>query len=812
MRISINWLKKYVDLKISTEEIAERLTMAGLEVESINRPGDKFENFVVGELLDLQKHPKADRLTVCKVNIGTEILQVVCGAPNVARGQKVPVARVGAVILRNQHDPEGKPFTITDVKLRGVDSFGMICSQYELDAGEDKDGILVLKPEAEVGMPLARYFGLNDTLVEIGVTPNRPDALSHIGVAREVAAILNVQLMKPEVTFAESSKNIESFAKVVVEDPENCPRYTARVLFNVTVAPSPDWMQEILVSLGIRPINNIVDITNYVLMECGQPLHAFDYDKLRGGKIIVKKAQPGESFITLDHKSRILQEDTLMICDGERNVAIAGVMGGEESEISEKTRNILVESAYFNPRSIRRTAKYFGLNTDASQRFERGADPGITYWAANRAVQLIQDICGGELLRSAIDIKRGEIKEKEITLRINKTNELLGITLSAERISELLSKIEINAIRHEDRAEQGLTIFFRVPTFRPDIEREIDLIEEVARVYGYGNIEPKTTSSVHFSGSPVEDDYVDRCRQQLIGCGLMEIVVNSMQNVSISSIVSDKYVRIANPISKGMEALRTSLVPGALEVMRDNLHHGSKNLNLFEIGKIYMIDPNGTKTETISDFVEKEQILIIRTGLAQPHYWDEKPRFADIFDVKGMAYGFLQKIFLDNIKFIPYSNTTALSEGGVYIEIKGEYAGTIGTIRKDLLKRFDIEQEIVYAELEIDVLHKHEQKNKKFAALPRFPAVTRDIAVIADDSILLEQIQNEIGLSGKPLLKKAELFDIYIGDQIESGKKSYAFTLEFMSEDHTMTQIEIDDIMNKIITKLELKLNAVLRK
>ncbi|MBI3193844.1 MAG: phenylalanine--tRNA ligase subunit beta, partial [Ignavibacteriae bacterium] len=404
MKVSLKWLQEYVNINITPEELAHKLTMVGLEIEDIEHLGAKYKKFVVGKVLETSKHPNANKLTICKVDVGNEVLQIVCGAPNVAPEQIVAVGLSGAVVPHNQHDPDGKPFTLSNVILRGVESFGMICSAYELALGDDKDGIMVFDSEAKAGTSLAEFLGQDDIVFEVGITPNRADALSHIGIAREVAALLDSNVTYPEINLKESTKKTSEAASIIIEDGENCPRYSGRVLFNVRVVESPTWLQNRLTAIGIRPVNNVVDVTNYVLMEYGYPLHAFDYDTLTGHKIVVKCAKEGEKFTTLDHKERTLKSDTLMICDGEKNIAVAGVMGGENTEITEATKNVLLESAYFKPRSVRRTAKYLSISSDASQRFERGANPNITTVAIDRAAQLIQNLCGAEVLQGVLDV------------------------------------------------------------------------------------------------------------------------------------------------------------------------------------------------------------------------------------------------------------------------------------------------------------------------------------------------------------------------------------------------------------------------
>ncbi|MBI1805916.1 MAG: phenylalanine--tRNA ligase subunit beta [Ignavibacteria bacterium] len=813
MRISLNWLRKYIDIQISPNDLADRLTMIGFEVENIEHLGAKYDRFVVGEVFEVQKHPNADKLTVCKVGIGTEVLQIVCGAPNVKPFQKVAVGLTGARIPHNQHDPDAKPFFLSQAKIRGVDSYGMICSAFELGIGDDKNGILELAKNAKPGLPLADYLGINDTILEVGITPNRPDAMSHIGIAREIGALLEQKVNTPSTKVKESKKGIGKYASVRVEDKQNCPRYTARVILGVKIASSPEWLKESLNAIGIRPINNVVDITNYVLMECGHPLHAFDYDKLDGHTIVVRLARKNEFFTTLDHKNRELRDDILMVCDAAHPVAIAGIMGGENSEISESTVNVFLESAYFRPQSIRKSAKYFGLSTDASQRFERGADPSITPWAVDRAARLIQDICGGEILRGKIDSYPKKISPRKITLRVGKTNEVLGIRLSAKRISSLLNKLNIEVLKSNSKGISNKSLTFRIPTFRPDIEREIDLIEEVARLHGYNNIETKNFATIQFSEGVPKEDITDIIRKELTGFGMREVVANSMQQKSVASLASDKIVEIANPISKDMSSLRTSLIPGMLSIIRHNIYHGTKNLRLFEIGRVYFHAPGSVDAKMVEGYTEDEHLLLTFTGVAQPLAWDQKPRFVDVFDVKGELQSLFDKISLDKIKYIPYPNTKALTENGLIIEINGEYVGSLGSVRREILDRFEVEQDVFIAELRLDVLSKHVKTIRRdFRALPKYPAVRRDLAVVLDSRVPVGGLEEKIWQSGQPLLTDLELFDIYIGDQIPSGKKSCAFALEFLSEDHTLAQEEVDDVIQNIIDQTSRSFGAEIRK
>jgi phenylalanyl-tRNA synthetase beta chain len=569
-------------------------------------------------------------------------------------------------------------------------------------------------------------------------------------------------------------------------------------------------MQDRLNAIGVRPVNNVVDITNYVLMEIGHPLHAFNYDSLENHSVIVKPAKQGEEFITLDHKKRTLSNDTLMICDGKGPVAIAGIMGGADTEISATTSNILLESAYFNPRSIRRSSKNFGLSTDASQRFERGADPAITRWAADRAISLIQEICGGEVLKGAIDVYPGKRTPRKVSLRTKKMNEVLGTSLTPEEIIPLLKSIDIQPSRPNTRKKSD-KIDFVIPTFRPDLEREIDLIEEVARRNGYDNIETKTRTALEVSADAPKVEFTDELRNCLVGIGYREAVGNSMQEESIASIATSKFVKIANPISKDMAALRTSLLPGMLQIIRNNIFHSNKNIRLFEIGNVYFDDPSSGKYKYVGNYIEEERVLISISGANIPQNWSKKQRPVDIYDLKGEIESLFQKIFLDKFKFIPYPNTKALTQSGLVIEINREEAGFIGNVSTELLRKYEIDQDVIVCELSIDLLNSNVRRELKYKAAPRYPSVLRDIAFVVDDPLPIEVLGNEIRSVSGSLLTQLDLFDIYTGDQIKGNKKSCAFALEFQAEDHTLSQEEIDQVMQKIIHHISAKFTATIR-
>ncbi|MGD1045386.1 MAG: phenylalanine--tRNA ligase subunit beta [Bacteroidota bacterium] len=805
MKVSQNWLKQFVDFKFTPEQLTEKLTMLGLEVESYEDLAKKYDNFIVGEVLERAKHPNADRLTICKVNTGTTVQDVVCGAPNVAAGQKVVVALIGAIIPHNQHDPEGKPFIIERAKIRGVESNGMICSEFELGLGNDASGILVLDEKAKVGTSLAKYLRQTDVVYEIGITPNRADCLSHIGVAREIGLIVNKKLKMPKTVLKESTVPASKFAKIEILDKEKCPRYSARVLRNIKIGPSPKWLQDLLTSVGVRPINNVVDVTNYVLMETGHPLHAFDYDTLVGHKIIVKTAQEGEKFITLDGKERTLTSETLMICDAEKPIAVAGVMGGANTEISDTTTNVLIESAYFDPRSIRRTSKYLGLSTEASYRFERGTDINITVLAANRAAQMIQELAGGELLKGALDAYPKKRKPLIVKARVSRINSIIGISLKKAQIVALLKQIDLAA-----KSSSKDEILVAVPSFRNDILEEIDIIEEVARVYGYNNIETKTHAAIDFSSNVRTDLLQDEIRDYLIGSGFNEVLAIGLQDEATMSLAGKPLVKAINPVSAEMAALRTSLVPSALRIVKHNRNHGVKDLRLFEIGNIYLLN-TGKALDTLDAYYEEERLLLVLNGKNAPVSYGSASRDVDVLDLKGEVMALLSKFCLDNYRFIYYDNQESLCEPSTGIEINDVYAGFFGRVRIQIADKLAIDEAVFVCELKIWAIHNGWARDRKFSSLPKFPGVTRDLAFTIEAALPQKSVEDVIRKVGQPLCTNVVLFDMYSGQQTGTEKKSLAYALEFQSPDRTLTEKEIDDALKKIIEAVQRQCNGVLR-
>lgn len=779
------------------------MTMLGLEFEAITNPGDRYEGFVVGEVVETRRHPNADRLTVCRVNVGKEELQIVCGAPNVAAGQKVPVGLVGATVPKNQHDPGGPPFVLQNVKLRGVESSGMICSAFELDLGKDADGILVLDSKAKVGQPLAKHLGVDDVVYDIEITPNRPDWLSHLGFAREVRVLTGKPVKVPRVRLKEGKEPIRKHLAVAVEDRTNCPRFAARMIRGVTIGPSPRWLQDWLTLAGLRPRNNVVDITNFVMLECGHPMHAFDHALLEDARLVIRRAGEGLTFRTLDGVDHAMPESAVMVCDGRKPVSIAGVMGGENSEIRDSTVDVVLESAYWNPASIRRTAKALGISTDASQRFERGADPnGVTY-ALDRAAALVADLAGGTILKGVIDIYPKPVKERLVTFRPARANAVIGIDLSASAMIRFLGLLGLRVVK---RAKGAVT--FAVPTFRVDLEREIDLVEEVARIYGYNNIEDKTRTSVDFVQPFPRVSAADPVRTRLIASGLHEVVTNSMHDEKRARLAGDEPAGILNPQNREMGFLRTSLIPGMLDVVLRNINVSMPDLRLFEIGHVFRKDASSAP-KIVEDFLEEERIAVIVTGAGSPGHWAEKGRAADLYDLKGIVEGLLEAFALDKWRVISYPTASGLTESTLGIEIAGSYAGYAGTVRPDVLKFFGIEQNVFVAEIALSRLTG--SPAVKYRSLPKYPRVRRDVAfgvpAVTDAGSVLEVIRGTAG----DLLESVEVFDVYQGPNVPPGTKSIALALKLMSREKTLTEAEIEAVMQRVVREVEKECGALLR-
>ncbi|MCE1164138.1 MAG: phenylalanine--tRNA ligase subunit beta [Bacteroidetes bacterium] len=798
MRISLNWIKSLIPgFKVeSYEDLFKDMVGIGLDIESIESERDKYRNFVVGEVLETSKHPNADKLTLCKVNTGGGTLSIVCGAHNVAAGQKVCVAKAGALI------PKGG-FEIKKSKLRGELSEGMICAEDELGLSEDHSGIMVLKPESIPGTDFADYLGANDYFIEIGVTPNRGDLFSQTGMAREIAGIYGLKVKQPETPVAESKESSADYIKIEIENREYCKRFTGRVIKNVTIKESPEWLKKALTAVGLRPINNIVDITNFVMMETGQPLHAFDYDKIRGKKIIVKTAKEGDKFVSLDSKERILNDKSLMVCDAEGPSGIAGIMGGEISEISDKTKNVLIEVAYFDPVCIRKNSKKLGLQTDASQRFERGVDISNIPYVSDRAASLVLQLAGGEALKGIVDVYPEKFGELTVPIRVERAEQIIGISLTREKVIEMLERIEINLVKEEDGK-----LYFRIPEFRrEDIQREIDLIEEIARLYGYANIENDYTFRLDVSA---HIDYQDRyvkfqndAREYFIGRGFNEIISYSQQDISRISRFPGKPVRIKNPNSVLMNAMRVNLMYGMAATVLGNINEIGKDasLRLFELGRVF--------ADTGSRYTEDAHLCFSLYGKKDIRSFDVKEDNFDFFDIKGELGMFLAKLNIENYELIYYN----AEDGNRFFEIKfnNSVLGEVWVINDKTFDEFDAGAELYIVELKLEEVFKDSKNDFKYGEISKFPPAKRDIAVVSGDKTTYHEMYKVIVESGGSKLKDVRLFDIYADKKLGSGKKSMTFSLEFSSDEKTLTDEEVNGMVDKIVRNLNKKLGVTLR-
>ena len=794
MKVTIDWLKQYVNFSQSPDEIAKDLTMLGLEVDCVRQISYDFDNVVVGKISDIKKHDQKDNLSICRVDVGKKTLSLVCGAPNVAVGIKVPVAMVGARLPND--------FVVKAATIHGYNSPGMICSEAELGLSHQSEIIMVLDDKAEVGQDLKNVLGRGEVVIEIDVTPNRPDCLGVLGVAREIGVLNKTSLKKPAIKIIEkSSTNIADVIEVVIKNPESCPRYAARFIAGVKIAPSPHWLIKKLEAVGLRTINNIVDVTNYVMLETGQPLHAFDYDLLEDQKIIVRHAKAGEKFTTLDEKEHTLTDTSLLICDGKKPVALAGIMGGLNSEISKKTTNVLLESAYFDPINTRKTSKSLGITTDSSQRFERGVDPDGQIYAVDRATQLIHQLAGGEVARGFIDCYPHPIPKRKIKLRSGRVNHLLGTAIGKEEITDILDRLEF-------KTKVGKNVIdVDVPSFRVDIEREVDLIEEVARVYGFDRFDEKTCSTISLIQS---ENKVEKFNQMLrdisFGMGYNEVLTHSLINLNWAKKFTDySAIQLRNPISEDLGTLRTSLIPGLLQVAKWNINHYLTDLKLFELGNIfYWLDRDHSSHHEI------QKIALVRTGNARAKNWLERERKATFYDLKGDVFSLLNRLKIDNFQSKSKS-LNFIAEQALELTMNGKHFAYIGALSSKILNALDIEDDIFIAELDCEVLFSQYSWDRKFQSIPKFPAVRRDLSILVDQQIPVEEVETVIWQSGGKFLNSVELFDFYRGKQVASGQKSLAFALVFYSLEKTLTEKEIDLDIQGIIHKLKSKLDAQLR-
>ena len=806
MKISYNWLKQFIKVDSNSEETAALLTDLGLEVEIVEKYQSVkggLEGIVIGHVLTCIQHPDADRLKITTVDLGTGTpVQIVCGASNVAAGQKVPVATIGTVL----YDKEGVAFTIKKGKIRGQESHGMICAEDELGLGESHDGIMVLDDELIPGTPAATVFKIeNDEVFEIGLTPNRADAMSHLGTARDLRAGMlqkgiNVELITPSVSNFRVDKRTLKI-DIDVKDPKLAPRYCGVTISGIEVKPSPAWLQNRLKAIGLNPKNNIVDVTNYVLHELGQPLHAFDASKING-KIIVQTLPTGTKFITLDDIERTLHEEDLMICDEKGPLCIAGVFGGKKSGVSETTTSIFLESAYFNPVSVRKSAKRHQLNTDASFRFERGIDPTITEYALKRAALLIQEVAGGEITSDVINVYPKKIEDFTVFLNFSKVAKIIGEVLPNDTIKKILVSLDIKVNSVSD-AGLGLTI----PSYRVDVQREIDVIEEILRVYGYNNINFSEKVNATVANSPRNEDYKIQniIATQLNSQGFNEMMANSLTTASYvelsEELKASHNVTMLNPLSADLATMRQSLLFSGLEAVSYNINRKNADLKLFEFGKTYH--------NYLAGYEEKKHLSLFQTGNRNQENWTQTNKPSDFFLFKGYVSLILSRLGLTKSQNVP-ATSDVFSEG-IAIAYGNDTIVELGVVKKSILKHFGIKQEVFYADFNWALILKLISTKIKYTEIPKYPEVRRDLALLIDQSINYQTIYSLAKQTEKVLLKDINLFDVYEGENLPEGKKSYALRFTIQDNAKTLTDVQIDKIMSKLQTAFETELGASLR-
>ena len=807
MKVTLNWLKQYVDFNWSPEELTERLTMLGLEVEGVQKISAVFEGIVVAQVITRDKHPNADRLSVCRVNDGHGERQIVCGAQNFKAGDKVPLILPGASLPMKAGDKE--PFTIKVGKIRGVESHGMMCSHEELGLDPEsighkkEDGLLILREDAKVGQPFAKYLGRSgsDVVYDLEVTPNRPDLNSVIGIAREIAAVTGNALRVPTFNIQHSTFNVQDLVSVRLDDSEFCPRYTARVIKGVKVGPSPDWLRSALEKVGIRSISNVVDVTNYVMLESGQPLHAFDYHLIAKGAngkptIVVRRAAGDEKFKTLDNQERTLTNEMLLIADEQKGIALAGVMGGANTEINNDTKDVLIESAYFAPVNIRRTSKLLGLRSESSYRFERGADVGICDWASRRAAQLILETAGGQLAEGGVDVQPTAKAEKQITLHFAKSKDLLGVGISHQDQISFLTKLGLGLVKQEPGEAT-----FSIPSWRVDLKREVDLIEEVGRLYGIDKI--PSTPPRGALGANVFDSVYDQIgdvRRILTGLGLNEAQGQTLISNSEFQISNGAAVALANPLSSDMDVLRPSLLPGLIHSLRHNLTRKNNDVALFEVGRVFTAANGQTK--------ENRSVAIALTGQRAANFWSGGEREAkfDAYDLKGLVEEMLEQFGLRGIVFGKRAESTAL-----FLESADVTLGELGQLLPTLAKKYDLRDAVFLAEFNLDLLLARRNATKAFKPLPQFPSSRRDVAMLVPEATTHETVLAAVKSAKAANLASVELFDVFRGKGVPDGQKSLAYAFTYRAADKTLTDAEVNAAHAKVLETLKIQLPAELR-
>lgn len=802
MLVSLKWLEDYIHLELTAQELAHRLTMAGLEVDEIKTIRPKFSGVVVAKILSVSPHPSADRLSLCDVSDGTQTWRIVCGAKNIAADDIVPLAKVGAVI------PGG--YTIKSSVLRGEKSDGMLCSESELEIGDDASGIMHLPADLTLGRLLESALNIEDTVLDVNVTPNRSDCLSMIGIAREVAAITGGKMKQPATKIKEGSEDINSFTSVKIIDSGLCPRYTARLVKNVEIRPSPVWMKSRLEAAGLRSINNIVDVTNFVMLELGQPLHAFDFRFLEEGRIVVRKSKEKEEFISLDEKSHTLPADTLLICDGVKPVAIGGIMGGLNSEVKDDTRMILLESAYFNPQSIRRSARKLGMPTDAAFRFERGIDPEGVVRALNRAAGLIAELSGGTVCRNYIDEYPQKVASvKDIPLRLEKVRQLVGMEIGARDVVRILRGIDM-MVKPEGKG----TYLVTPPTCRVDISREIDLIEEIIRLYGYDQV-PVTLPNVAVGEMEVVPrlELEEKIRQVLIGSGFTEIVNYSFGTpLAVDNLFLPEndhrrnLVKIKNPLGEELSVMRTTMIYGLIDTARKNANNGCFDLRMFEIGRTFFHRKERELPE------EKNVMAGLITGKITDEFW-EADKIADFYTLKGSLENIFYDLKINECKYIPAADEAFLHPGkSCKIQLNGEKIGFLGEIHPDVRGKIDLKNNVYVFEINLDILINHYLDKKiVYQETSKYPSVIRDAAFVIPESTEADKMLDIVRGQNEDLLENVSIFDVYKGKGLPDGTKSLGLRFSYRAADRTLTDADASVVHEKIVKNIVKLTDAKMR-
>ena len=821
MNISYNWLKDYIATPLTPAQLADALTSIGLEtgsVEEVESIRGGLRGIVVGKVLTCVEHPDSDHLHITTVDLGDgQPTQIVCGAANVAAGQTVVVATVGTTLYDGD-----KEFKIKKSKIRGVESFGMICAEDEIGVGTSHDGIMVLPDSVAAGTPAAEYFGLtSDYVLEVDLTPNRIDAASHYGVARDLAAWASqhsepLKLNRPSVdTFTVDRP--DGGITVEVADAKACPRYSGITIRGIKVTESPDWLKNRLSAIGLRPINSVVDITNYILHSIGQPLHCFDLAKIDGGKIVVRKCPEGTPFTTLDGVEHKLSEADLMICSATKPMCIAGVFGGLDSGVTEATTDIFIESAYFNPTSVRKTARRHGLQTDASFRYERGTDPNITMYALKLAAILVKQLAGGETCGQPVDLYPEPIAPFPVTLSYDYVCNLVGKDIPADTIESILRALEIEIVKSDGRQADLL-----VPTYRVDVQRPCDVVEDILRIYGYNNVEPGTTvhSSLSFkSPTDVDNNLRNLISDQLTAVGFNEILNNSLTAESYYSLTDeytiDHCVRLLNPLSNDLSVMRQTLLFGGLESIAYNINRRSQDLMMYEFGNVYTFNPNAVSTaeRPLDPYSEYSRLAIWMTGAIRPAGWLRPEDKATVYDLRATVDNILARLGIAPSEIRIQQFASSVYAAGLQLSSRsGKLLGSLGIVSHKVLKAFDIKQDVYYAELDwtalVQLATRH---NVTYTALPKTMAVKRDLALLIDKSVTMQQIETIVRESERKLLRGVQLFDVYEGDKLPDGKKSYAINITLQDDERTLNDKQIEAVMKKIITNLQQRAGAELR-